>query len=134
MLLRELRVGLIKALSFDSCLFMFEGKAGRTAFAGSCFLARRGSHAPPPTPTHTHVRQVLELLNAVVDGGHTGAQEAILREVLISATPSFLPALFATVRSYEARFRQKTVCVYIAQSVTWAHQRSIGELRRLGHT
>jgi hypothetical protein len=119
MLLRELRVGLIKALSF-------EGKAGRTAFAGSCFLARRGSHAPPPTPTHTHVRQVLELLNAVVDGGHTGAQEAILREVLISATPSFLPALFATVRSYEARFRQKTVCV--------SRVHINGKLRRLGHT
>ena len=53
--------------------------------------------------------QVLELLNALVDGGHKSSQEAILREVLISASPSFLPALFATVRSYDAKFHQKAV-------------------------
>ena len=52
----------------------------------------------------------MELLHAVVDGGHKSAQDAIRSEVLLSAgRPSFLPALFSTVRNYSAHFPQKAV-------------------------
>jgi hypothetical protein len=52
----------------------------------------------------------MELLHAVVDGGHKSAQDAILKEVLLTVgRPSFLPALFSTVRNYNAQFPQKSV-------------------------
>ena len=70
---------------------------------------------------YTCCLKVLELLEALVAGGFKPAQDAILHEVLVSKTPSFLPALYSVVMDYNVQFPTMAVRAVLRCCAPRAH-------------